>query len=103
MLDDHKYSLYRNIASIPEITGENLVFDVTLHSEYAFFCGKFWLITKVTDLKHDPSIDPVPENNFKAMPMVLRCPEGNVSIEQSAFLVMIEVKHTIAYIELFCL
>lgn len=55
----------------------NLMIDPVTHPKYAFYCGKSYLIVKVTDVKNMNSpIDPVPENNLLAKPITLLCQQG---------------------------
>ena len=54
--------------------------DVENDPTFQLYCGKGFFIVRVVDRKNtNPPIDPVPSNNVKAVPMTLKCPNGELS------------------------
>ena len=59
------------------IYGENLLLNVEANPRYSFFCGKMWLIVRVTNLRTpDVDIDPEMSNNVFARQYLMLCPDG---------------------------
>ena len=54
-----------------------MMIDVANDPTFQLYCGKGFFIVRVVDRKNtNPPIDPVPSNNIKAVPMTLKCPNG---------------------------
>ena len=64
------------------MSGNNFILDLKSHPEYGFYCGHVWIIVKVTDVKSETNIDPVPKNNMLAKEYKLKCPGGKKQCKQ---------------------
>ena len=57
--------------------GNNLHLSPANNPYYAFYCGKSFLLVKITNLR-DQNLDSVPENNVLATSVTLKCPGGEL-------------------------
>ena len=59
-----------------EFKGNNMIIDMKNKLAFQLYCGRSYFIMCVVDRKNT-NTDPVPWNNYKAVPTKLNCPEGS--------------------------